>query len=84
MHLRNTHGIVREDLEERENEGRGRHRAGQQCAQPTLFDQLAGQIEGIGACTARRDIAQDDLGALDDSRFDVHGVPRFSLEQTFS
>src|SRR6516164_3284417 len=72
MDLRNTDPEVRQQLEEGEHQGRGRNGTHRQRDNPLLAHGFGGKFRGTGASGSTRGITQNDLGACDDSRFDMH------------
>ncbi len=73
MNLRHADGEMRQHLEEEKHQRRGCGRAYAEGACALLTDRLGRKFHGIAAGGRGRGIAQDDLGAVNDTGFDMHG-----------
>ncbi|MPL67318.1 hypothetical protein SDC9_13009 [bioreactor metagenome] len=72
MHLGHAHGHVRQHLEEGEDEGGGDRRAGDQRNGALRADRVEGGLQRVDASGGSGGIAQHQLGAGDDTGFDMH------------
>jgi len=66
--------IVRQDLEEREDEGGGDDAPHRDRGRSALAAGVPGELQRIGARTRRGDVAQPDLSLGDEAWFDMHGL----------
>ena len=72
VHLGDTDREMRQDLEEHQHRGRCHHRAGGKAGQAAALDLIGDQLERDPRRRRGGAIGQHQLGAVNDSRFDMH------------
>ena len=73
VHFRDAYRVMRQDLEEAEHQNAGNQAAQRQGQGPAVVaNTVTGQLDGQAQAGDGRGIAEEDLGAFDDTRFDMH------------